>query len=174
MIRPLRQRHRRQILALGVMLPIGLLLGLAGRKPVPTVSTLPAALTLVSPTLGTLAWQSEHLFSAESPVMIRVWRPATGTGVRAVSFSAPTDFIKPDLMVYWELGPAGRPETLPTNAIFLGAFGSAPLPLPDTVTHAPGVLVLYSLADSQVADVSKPFQFDTFIIDIPGSPPASP
>ncbi len=106
--------------------------------------------------------------------MIRVWHPATGTGVCAVSMSAPADFIKPDLMVYWVSGSAGRTETLPTNAILLGAFGSVALPLPDEVAHTPGVLVLYSLADGEWVDVSKPFQFDTFIPDIPNPPPASP
>jgi hypothetical protein len=174
MIRPLRQWHRRQILALGLILPVGLVLGLAGRKSVPTNPVLPAALTPAMPALGPLAWQSEGLFSANIPVMTRVWRSVTGTGVRAVSFFAPADFIEPDLMVYWHSGPAGLTETLPTNAILLGAFGSKALTLPDEVAQASGVLVLYSLADGEVVDVSKPFQFDNFISDTPNPPTASP
>ncbi len=174
MIHPLRQWHRRQILALGVILPVGLVWGLVGRRPVPAVTALPAALPPASLTVGSLAWQSKPLFWAKIPVMIRAWHSATGTDVSAVSFSAPADFIKPDLMVYWVSGAADRTETLPTNAILLGAFGSVPLPLPDEVAHAPGSLVLYSLADGEVVDVSKPFPFDTFISDIPNPLPASP
>jgi hypothetical protein len=157
-----------------VILPVGLVLGLAGRKIVPVDLDLPTALTPAMPALGPLAWQSEHLFWGKSPVMIRAWRPANGIGVRAVSFSAQADFVKPDLMVYWVSGPAVRPQKLPANAILLGVFGSIALPLPDELVHAPGVLVLYSLADGELEDVSKPFQFDSFISDIPNPPPASP
>jgi hypothetical protein len=174
MIHSLRQRHRWQILTLAVFLPIGLVLGLVGREPVPTVLTLPQSLAPASLTLGPLAWQSDHLFTPKTPVLIRVWHSLAGAGVCAVSFSAPSDFIKPDLMVYWHSGPAGQTEMLPTNAILLGAFSSAALPLPAEVAHASGALVLYSLADGEVVDVSQPFQFDDFISDRPIPPPASP
>ncbi|NNM88785.1 MAG: hypothetical protein HKL95_09745 [Phycisphaerae bacterium] len=173
MIRPLRQRHRRQILVLGVILPLGLGLGLAGRQSVPAVSALPASLTPASITLGSVAGQSNQLFS-KRPVVIRLWNSPAGTGGRAVSFSAAADFINPDLMVYWVAGPAARIETLPPKAILLGAFGAVPLALPDEVIHTPGVLVLYSVADGEVVDVSQHFQFDTFSSANPNPPPASP
>lgn len=41
MTRPLRRRHRNVFIALGVLLPVIVLLGLSGRKPVPTVESLP-------------------------------------------------------------------------------------------------------------------------------------
>ena len=178
MIRPLRQRHRRQILVLGVILPLGLGLGLAGRQSVPAVSALPASLTpasitLGSITLGSAAGQSNQLFS-KRPVVIRLWNSPAGTGVCAVSFSAAADFIKPDLMVYWVSGPAARIETLPPKAILLGALAAVPMALPDEVIHTPGVLVLYSVADGKVVDVSQRFQFDSFGSANPNPPPVSP
>jgi len=44
MIRLLRQRHRRMVIALGVILPIAFALGIAARKSVPSLTSLPTEL----------------------------------------------------------------------------------------------------------------------------------
>jgi len=167
MIRPLRQWHRRQILTLGVILPIGLALGLAGRKSVPVDLDLPAALAPAPASTGTLFWANDHLF-ARSPVTVRLWRPPAGSRSWAVSFSAAPDFLKPDLMVYWVTYGATGDDTFPTNAVMLGTFGAAPLRLPNEAFRAMGELVLYSLADYEIVDASKPFMLDN------SNPPLEP
>lgn len=44
MISPLRQSHRRMFIALGVLLPLVFVVGIAGRKPVPVATHLPVEL----------------------------------------------------------------------------------------------------------------------------------
>jgi hypothetical protein len=60
-------------------------------------------------------------------------------------------------MVYWSAGNPTTTNTVPDNAILLGAFGAEALPLPVAVTMSGGVLLLFSLADGEIVDVSKPF-----------------
>jgi hypothetical protein len=60
------------------------------------------------------------------------------------------------LLVYWVAGNPGVTNALPAEAVLLGAFGREPLPLPEQPLKSAGVLVLYSLADGEVVDVSKP------------------
>jgi hypothetical protein len=66
--------------------------------------------------------------------------------------------VKPDLIVYWIPGNPNITETLPDNARLLGAFNSfVPLSLSPDARTGSGVLVLYSLADQEIVEVSKPF-----------------
>jgi hypothetical protein len=51
---------------------------------------------------------------------------------------------------------------LPENAILLGAFGPTALLLPEQAAKSGGALVLYSLADGAVVDVSQSFSLQTF------------
>jgi len=44
MIRSLRQRHRRVVIALGAFLPIAFAVGIAARKSVPSMTSLPTEL----------------------------------------------------------------------------------------------------------------------------------
>jgi hypothetical protein len=167
MIRPLRHRHRWQVLALGILLPIAFVFGVLARKPVPAPAELPAELTPAPLPLGSLVWNRDHLFP-KAPVSIRLWEQRNHSSSFAVVFSAPANFIKPDLMVYWLDKNSDLYDGLPTNAILLGAFGSAALPIPD---HAPswgGEFVLYSLADGEVVDASQPIQLN------PASQPPKP
>ncbi len=74
--------------------------------------------------------------------------------------SAPKNFAKPDLLVYWIAGNATTFDMIPDNAVLLGSFSnSAPLPFPRGEAESSGVLILYSLANHEVIDVSKPFTF---------------
>jgi hypothetical protein len=154
MIRPLRQRHRQIFVALGVFLPLAFAVGIAARKPVPAVAELPPALTPAPPPVADLVWRRGDLFS-KAPVEVRLLREKD-SGRFAVQFSAATGFLKPDLMVYWVAGSTGRTNSLPDNAVLLGEFDSSALPWP-AAAAARGVLVLYSLADNEMVDVSKPF-----------------
>ena len=73
--------------------------------------------------------------------------------------SAPRDFVKPDLMVYWVAGSTKIAESLPNNALLLGSFSLAGLTLPSNVPSESGNLVLYSLANNEIVDVSRPLHF---------------
>jgi hypothetical protein len=154
MIRPLRQVHRHQAILLGILLPIVFVLGIAARKPVPAMAELPQGLV---PMLSWVRCSNFDGYGAfhKSPVFIDLWCQKNGSGPFAVSFDADDNFVKPDLMVYWVAGSPSRVETLPADAVLLGAFGRTPLPLSKEVSSTDGRLVLYSLADGEIVDVSE-------------------
>ena len=157
MIRPLRQYHRRLVMALGIFLPVAFALGIAARKVVPTATFLPAALVGAPRLFEAVEWERADLF-AKSPVPVQLLREQTNSGQFAFDLTAPKDFVKPDLLVYWVEGNPKNARVLPANAILLGTFGATTLPLPDGVTHSGGALLLYSLANNEIIEVSQPIQ----------------
>ena len=159
MIRPLRQRHRRTFLALGIFLPVAFAAGLVVRQPVPVEPALPPAIAPALSSFTDEVWSRADLFP-KSPVQVRLLREPSGIKNFAVAFAAAKDFIKPDLLVYWLDGKPGSTDALPDRAILLGAFNAPPLPLPVTASKADGVLVLYSLADNEIVDVSNPVRLN--------------
>lgn len=157
MIRPLRQRHRRTSIALGMFLPIVFVLGIVARKPVPRMDSLPANLAAMPEKFATTEWERADLF-VKSHIRVRFLREQGNTGRFALEFSAPKDFVRPDLMVYWVAGHSNATDTLPNTAELLGAFSSSsPLALSADSATPNGRLVLYSLADNEVVEVSQPF-----------------
>jgi hypothetical protein len=87
-------------------------------------------------------------------------RESGGTDRLAVELFAAKDFVKPDLLVYWARGKAAVADALPEDAILLGTFSSSAFRLPQEATQAEGFLVLYSLADNEIVDRSKPIRFN--------------
>ena len=164
MIRPLRQRHHRSFIVLGIFLPVAFAVGIVARKPVPVMAGLPEALVPVSPQFTALVWEDikwkDPLFFPKTPVDVRLWREQTNAGPFALTLTAPKEFLKPDLLVYWV--PAGTTVTdaLPANAILLGAFAAPALPVPEEAAKTNGSLILYRLADNEIVDVSKPVQLN--------------
>jgi hypothetical protein len=157
MIRPLRQRHRRIVIVLGVFLPVAFAVGIAARKPVPGMTSLPKELVMSQQTFSATEWERADLFT-KSPVRVRLLRESADAGRFAVEFSAAKDFVKPDLIVYWVAGCPSITTALPENARLLGVFNaSVALALSPDAESGSGVLVLYSLADQEVVEVSKPF-----------------
>lgn len=160
MIRPLRQRHRHIFMVLGVFLPVAFAVGIAARKPAPLANKLPAALTATTQEFNNIEWQRADLF-AKSPVQVRLLREQNRAGSFAIALSAAKDCLKPDLLVYWVAGNSSITDTLPGNAQLLGALNSSsPLVLPAGAATQTGVLILYSLADNEIVDVSKPIRFN--------------
>ena len=157
MILPLRQRHRRIVIVLGVFLPVVFAAGIVARKPVPTSAVLPASLTIAPQPFESVEWVRPDLF-AKASIQVRLTREQKGAGRFAVDFAVSEDFVKPDLIVYWVVGNPHVTDTLPDQALLLGVFNpTAPLLIPTEVESGEGVLVLYSLADQEVIEVSKPF-----------------
>ena len=161
MILPLRQRHRLVLIALGVILPVVFAVGVAARKPAPVAGELPAGLTAAPQSFAVVGQERTDLF-AKVPLRVRLLQTQKESGRFAVELAADKNFVKPDLIVYWAAGNPGMADALPDNAILLGAFGSTALLLPEQATTSGGVLVLYSLADGAVVDVSQFLSLQTF------------
>lgn len=159
MIRPLRQRHRRMVIAVGIFLPIAFAAGIAARKTVPATASLPAGLATSSQKFAVTKWERSDMF-VKIPIQVRLMVENADGVLLAVEFSAAKDFVKPDLIVYWVAGNPAITDTLPDNAILLGSFSSMPLALSDEVAKSNGQLVLFSLADNEIVDVSKPIRFN--------------
>jgi hypothetical protein len=158
MIRPLRQRHYRAFIVLGIFLPAAFAIGIAARKPAPIIAEIPAALSREPQSFEFIEWQRAGLF-ARSPVQVRLLRDGKNSGRYGLKFSADKNFVKPDLIVYWSAGNPAMTSTVPENAILLGAFDAEALPLPVAAEKSGGSLLLFSLADGEIVDVSKPFSF---------------
>jgi hypothetical protein len=158
MILPLRQRHRRMMIVLGIFVPVTFIAGLAARRPVPVMESLPANLSIPVARFADAGAALPGLF-VKTPVQVRLHRRQPEADGFDIELSAPPDFIKPDLFVYWCAAPPAVVDELPGDAVLLGAFNpAAPLPLPRTAASG-GVLILYSLADAEVVDISKPLTF---------------
>ncbi len=156
MILRLRQRHHRIIWSLAIVLPVVLVVGLSARRPVPVAEILPVGLVPKARQLVHAAWAPDNLFS-KTHVRAQLLQDSTDLNRRAIRFSAPENFVKPDLIVCWTDSDKTVLDGLPNNARLLGAF-TAEIELPDDVVHGSGRLVLYSLADGEVVDVSGPIQ----------------
>jgi hypothetical protein len=157
MIRPLRQRHRRIVIALGVTLPVVFSIGIAARRPVPSMASLPRELRTFSRGSAATVWERADLF-AKAPIQARLLR-VSGTSRRfALELSGPGDFVKPDLIVYWVAGSSKVTEALPSNALLLGTFSLAVFTLPANKPSEDGSLVLYSLGNNEIEAVSKPLR----------------
>ena len=141
---------------MGICLPIAFTSGVAARKPVPIMSSIPEELSPSPQKFTSLEWERTDLFT-NTPMRVRLLRANSNTGQFGLAFYAPKDFVKPDLIIYWVTGNSSIHEKLPDEAALLGSFSSsAILPLPATIKPGSGALVLYSLADHAIVDVSKP------------------
>jgi hypothetical protein len=155
MILALRQRHRRIVIALGIILPVAFVVGVGLRKAPPLRATSPLLADLQN--MEVQLWERGDLF-LKVPVRVRLFHtPAYST----IQFLPGPAFAKPDLLAYWVAGGSAITDVLPSNAKLLGGFNSSiRLQLPEDTRHDEGVLVLYSLADQQIVDVSQPVRFN--------------
>lgn len=142
---------------IGVLLPIAFVSGIAARRAVPHAATLPPELSSLSETFTATDYDQDDLFT-NSPVRVRLWHEQ-GIGRYAVGFVAAKNFLKPDLIVYWIAGHPTATDNLPPEAMLLGAFSAGPLLLPVEATITDGSLILFSLADREIVDLSKPIRF---------------
>ena len=103
MTRALWQRHRVIVLAMGILFPIAFAMAIAARKTVPILDALPAALASPAGPFEPVAWNGAGLF-AKAPVEARFRCMKRHLRRLALELSAPKDFVKPDLIVYWAPG----------------------------------------------------------------------
>ncbi len=155
------------IIVLGILLPIAFVSGLVARKPMPEVSSLPAGWVDRKPSPEPVLWTRNDLWPTRLDTVL-LGDPAHPDSP-AVKLLAKEEIAQPDLLIYWSsTAPAGG-DALPTNSFLLGAWDQndpVPLTLPAVADGQTGVLILYSLADNKIVQVSKPFN--------PGKPLALP
>jgi len=145
-------------MVIGIVVPIALVAGIAARKPMPSVASLPAEFKVTPlPTAGD-NWEYTDLFT-NTPVRVHLLKNRTTDGRFAVFLSADKDFVKPDLLAYWLTDYPKSADILPEDAVLVGGFNSTALPLPTQASTSDGVILLYSLADNEVVDVSRRTDF---------------
>jgi hypothetical protein len=158
MILALRQRHRRIFVVLTVLLTLLYGVGIAARRNVPQGGSLPPELAPQRVTFTVTGYERNDLFR-KVPVQVRMFRDHW-SGALAVGFSSSNDFLKPDLLVYWSPGSPEKGVTLPQLAKLLGVFVSTTLTLPAEASTTEGHLILFSLANQEIVDVSRTTRFD--------------
>ena len=150
MTRRLRQHQRYAFILLAALLPVGIVLGLTGRKVVPTTAGLPANPTRqVGPVQE--VWKRPSLFPGRN-IDARMLRTAEGDGL-AIELTG--NVSAPDLLVYWS-SMASTVE-LPPDAVLFGRFGQT-TPAPRNLVGRNGHLILYSLANHEVVATSQAFE----------------
>ena len=154
MILPLRRRHRWIIGTWWLLLPAAFAAGLAARKPVPAISSIPALTAGDSGEFERVVWTQSDLWPGQR---IGTQLRRNMAGAMALELAVES-LVKPDLLLYWASGAETNPTTgLPDNARLLGAATQrALLPFPAAARGEPGRLLLYSLADHEVVAASKP------------------
>lgn len=153
MITSLRKGHRSIFTALGIVLPVVFVIGLYERKPLPIMESLPAGLVANRPASSSPILVKTCAF-AHGSASAKVFGSRTGRDL-TVQVSIGAEPEKPDVLVYWVPGSPSGLDKIPAGAFLLGELGSQPLSLPAGEQSA-GVLMLYSLADGEVIDVSNP------------------
>ena len=142
---------------LGVVLPIIFFVGVSARKPSPVMSSLPAGLE-ARPDFSGQSIPLKTFAFTHSPALAKVFNIQPGSNLFTAEISSAKELARPDVLVYWVSGNPGELTDLPAQAILLGELGTLPLSLPATARQG-GVLILYSLADGELVDSSKPISF---------------
>jgi hypothetical protein len=104
-------------------------------------------------------WTRDDLWEKKA-IKTRLLSIGPGSGHLAVELVSMDRIVLPDLLVYWVPGGPKIQNSLPDDAFLVGSFeqsSPAPLALPDPAKKQTGALVLYSLADHEVAALSKAF-----------------
>ena len=146
------------VLALGVLLPAAFSLGIASRNSMPLLRELPGNLPHQPVSSYNAAWVREDLWE-KSQLRTRLLRISTQPTL-ALEVTAPEPIVKPDVLLYWIPGNPQIQESLPNGAVLLGAWMQdpvRPLNVPPAAKGSQGKLVLYSLADHEIVNVTKSF-----------------
>ena len=147
MIRPLRSAHRRAWLALALVLPSVLIVGLKARRPLTHEDS-----KINNSEARQAIWQSDDLWTKHK-IHSAVLRDTSDPTSVEVVLEPLDDLSVPDVLVYWSLELSGD-DSVPTSAVLLGTFrNSKPLRLQER--KAKGFLILYSLAHQSLVDTAS-------------------
>src|SRR5215471_9365592 len=117
MIRPLRQRHRITMLALTAFLPAAFVLGIASRRSVPLILSLPSVLSAQPGQPSQSAWVRDDLWE-KKPLRTRLLSDPVSSNL-ALEVTATTPIVLPDVLLYWAPGASKLDDSLPSDAIIL-------------------------------------------------------
>jgi hypothetical protein len=148
MIQPLRAVHRRAFVALALVLPAILLVGLGARRP----RLDPGANATHVPGTSNVVKESSNLWQKHSIQSRFYSKPDRPQAIHVVLQPA-QDLNEPDLLLYWATD-APQGNVLPGDAQLVGAFSAGKaflLPLND---KGAGHLVLFSPAHQTVFDTA--------------------
>jgi hypothetical protein len=149
MIQPLRAVHRRAFVALAVVLPAILLLGLGARRPRLSPST---HATDVADT-GNMVTESSTLWQKHSIQSRFYSKPDRPLDTYLVLLPA-EGLNEPDLLLYWATN-APQGNFLPEDAQLVGAFTTGKAFLLPLNGKGAGHLVLFSPAHQAVFDTAR-------------------
>lgn len=149
MIQPLRTLHRRAFVALALVLPALLLIGLGARRPRPGPN--PHA-TDVADT-GNMVREASILWQKHS-IQSKFYGKLDRPHEVYVVLQPAQELNEPDLLLYWAAN-APQGNILPGQAQFVGAFTTGTAFLIPSSEKSAGHLVLYSPAHKAVVDTAR-------------------
>jgi hypothetical protein len=158
MVRSLRQRHRIVVLTLSALLPAAFLLGIDSRRSIPLLPSLPTSLSHQPVRTYQSVWLRDDLWE-NMPLRTRLLSDPPHSNL-ALEVTAADPVVRPDVLLYWLPATSKLDESLPSDAVLLGAWIQQPvnpLPVPQSAKAGQGRLILYSLADHEIVNTSKPF-----------------
>jgi len=149
MIQPLRVVHRRAFVALAIVLPTILLIGLGARRP----GLDPRARPTDAPDTGNIVRESSNLWqkhAIQSKFYSRSDRPQD----IYLLLQPEQELNEPDLLLYWVTNvPQGN--VLPADAQLVAAFATGKAFLLPLEEKRAGHLVLFSPAHQTVFDTAR-------------------
>ena len=148
MIQPLRAVHRRAFVALALVLPTILLIGLGVRRP----RLGPVADATDIEGTGNMVSESSNLWQKHSIRSMFYSNPDRPQEIYVVLLPA-QELNEPDLLLYWAAN-APQGNVLPVNSQLLGAFGKGKAFLLPSNEKGTGYLVLFSAAHETVFDTA--------------------
>jgi hypothetical protein len=149
MIQPLRAVHRRAFVALALVLPAILLIGIGARRP----RLGPSAHAPDVPDVGNLVRKSSTLWQKHS-IQSRFYRKPDRPLDTYVVLLPAEGLNEPDLLLYWAASaPPGN--VLPGEAQLVGAFTTGKAFLLPLNGKGAGHLFLFSPAHQAVVDTAR-------------------
>jgi len=150
MIQPLRAVHRRAFVALALVLPAILLMGLGARRP----HLGQSAHNNDAPDTANMVMESSNLWQKYS-IQSRFYRKPERPLDTYVVLLPAQELNEPDLLLYWASNPPHQANVLPGEAQLVGAFTAGKAFLLPLNEKRAGHLVLFSQAHQAVVDSAR-------------------
>ena len=149
MIQPLRAVHRRAFVALALVLPAILLIGLGARRP----RLGPSAHATDVPDTGSMVRESSTLWQKHS-IQSRFYSKSDRPQDIYLVLQPAQELNEPDLLLYW-ITDAPQGNVLPADTRLIGAFTTGKAFLLPLDEKGAGHLILFSAAHQAVFDTAR-------------------
>ena len=154
MIRSLRQRHRRTVFVLSVVIPAVFTLGIATRREIPSLPSNSSDRSRISQYEE--VWKRDNLW-AKTQIETCLMK---GPSQFAVTLQPRNPITEPDILIYWVPEEVAIDDAPPESAFLIGSFDpsvATPLALPKQAAGKSGRLLMYSLANQEIVAFSNVF-----------------